>query len=113
MADGPKSFWPDEPKLDPDARTSHLDGTHLRPEADILFMIHKAGITLPDAAGYELWELAAAVGLHYGPTIAERDATEIIDKKQAEWDATADERMRRMAEAAERRKNKKRTRANR
>lgn len=76
-------------------------------------MTHRAGITKAEWKHYQLWELAASVGLHFGPTIAERDATEIVDKKAAEWETTGPERMKRMAEAAERRKNKKRTRASR
>lgn len=78
-------------------------------------MIHRAGITLPEAAAYELWELAAACGLHFGPTIGERDAVEIVEKKQAEWEQTGDERMKRMAAApshAERRRRRQQAKAN-
>ena len=107
MANGPKSFWSDTDELSPNARVSDLDGTPLRPEADILYIIHRAGVTLSEAERYELWELAAACGLHLGETVGERDQREIIDKKQAEWEQTGDERTRKLREAAERRKAKK------
>lgn len=66
MDSPPKSFWPDRPAVvdDPGRRRSPLDALGLRTEADIIAAIHRVGITLPQADGYELWELAAACGLH-------------------------------------------------
>lgn len=79
----------------------------MRPEADILYIIHRAGITLDQAERYELWELAAACGLHLGETISEKDQRDIVDKKQAEWVETKDRRTELLREAAERRRERK------
>lgn len=107
MENGPKSFWGEVEELNPNLRVSHLDGTWRRPIADILFVIHRAGITKPEAERYKLWELAAACGLHLGETIAEKDQRDIIDTKQAEWAETKDRRTELLREAAERRRERK------
>jgi hypothetical protein len=106
LADQPKSFW-SQRRSDVIPTPSHLDPVGLRVDADLIRWIHRAGLNLVLANEYELWELAAAVGLDLIDASAE-EVDALIEAKKEEWDATHEQRdaaMRRFAERkAERRK---------
>ena len=75
----------------------------LRLEAELIHILHRAGIPLADADGQELWELAAALGLHRIEPVAEQAARLIVEQKEAEWEQTQEARMERIRQARERR----------
>ena len=107
MAESPKSFWGNR-DLDPENTwLTAYDGTPLAQEADIIYYITRAGIPLPLADNYELWELSSALGLHRIETRAEHDAREIVLKSQAYYEETREAREAYMAEAAQRRRERK------
>ena len=106
----PKSFWGDE-LADPDHTwRTHLDGTYLAVEAELIYAITRTGIALPVAEEYELWELAAAMGLHRMETIADYTEREIVEKSAAYYEETKEVRDAKLAGYAERRKNRSRER---
>ena len=80
-------------------------------EAELIYAAASRGISWEHAQGMELWQLAAALGLHRTETRAARDAREIIDTKQAEWEVTKDARMAKFEGYSERRAESKRRRA--
>lgn len=57
-------------------------------EAELIFLVSKIGVPLHAADSMELWELAAAGGLHRVETFTQRDEREIIAKKEEYWDET-------------------------
>ena len=59
---------------------------------------------LPVAEEYELWELAAAMGLHRMETVADYTEREIIEKSAAYFEETREQRMDYLSGYAERRK---------
>ena len=75
----------------------------LRLEAELIHVLHRAGIPLADAEHQELWELAAALGLHRTEPVADRDARRLVEEKEAEWAATQEARMERIRAAKARR----------
>lgn len=106
----PKSFWGDE-LADPDHTwRTHLDGTYLAVEAELIYAISRTGIALPVAEEYELWELAAAMGLHRVETIADYTEREIIEKSEAYYEETKEQRLEKLSGYAERRKARGRER---
>ena len=80
-------------------------------EAELIFATASRGISWESAEDMELWQIAAALGLHRLETRAQRDAREITQAKQAEWDVTKERRLDRMADYSERRAESKRARA--
>ena len=103
MADPPKSFW-GPVELDPENTwVTAYDGTPFAVEADIIYHTTRAGIPLPLADEYELWELYSALGLHRIETRAEHDAREIVLKSQAYYEETREAREAYMADVARRR----------
>jgi hypothetical protein len=110
LEDKPKSFWGDE-LADPDQTwRTHHDGTYLAVEAELIYALARAGIALPVAEDYELWELAAAMGLHRVETIADYTEREIIEKSEAYFEETREQRMEKLSGYAERRKVRSRER---
>lgn len=75
----------------------------MKVEAELIHILHRAGIPLPVADGQELWELAAAIGMHRTERVVDREARLIGEEKQAEWDATQEVRMERIRARQERR----------
>lgn len=74
-------------------------------EAELIHAFTLRGIPLPAADGMELWELAAACGIHRVETWEARNDREIVEKKQEYWDETAGRRM----ELLNRRKSRRAT----
>jgi hypothetical protein len=73
-------------------------------EAELIFACTTRGIGWEAAQDFELWELAAALGLHRLETRAERDQREIIEAKRDYFEETGEARMERLAGYGERRK---------
>jgi len=71
-------------------------------EAELIYLISRIGIPLHAAEQMELWELAAAGGLHRVETQSARDEREIVEKKQEYWGETVDKRAEIMARRKER-----------
>jgi len=86
---------------------SPLDDIGLRVEADIIYLAALAGIPLHTAETMELWELAAAGGRHLTETLQAKNVREVDEAQAAVWEETHQQRMERMAEAAERRRERK------
>lgn len=86
---------------------SDLDEIGLRVEADIIYHIALAGIPLPVAEGMELWELAAARGLHYTESLQERNIRETDAEQAAYYEETKDVREELMRRQAERRRERR------
>ena len=62
------------------------------------------------ADDYELWELAAAVGLHRVETVAQHDEREIVERSEAYWEETQTVRNEKLIGYTERRKARERER---
>lgn len=77
-------------------------------EAELIYIIARIGIPLRDAEQMELWEIAAAGGLHRVETQSARDEREVVQKKQEYWEATVDKRAEIMARRRERQAEKAR-----
>lgn len=107
MEDDPKSFWLEEGK---EGWVTHLDGTGLEEEASIIHWAASKGIALADAQSYELWELAAACGLHLKESRSDYDQREIIEKSQAYWEQTSDQRAAKLEGYKARRKEREQAR---
>lgn len=108
MADSPKSFWGghgSRRQVEPPT-PSHLDPIGLRVEADLIRWIHRAGLNLILADEYELWELAAAVGLDLIDASAE-EVAELIAAKEAEWETTSEQRSEALRRFAERKADRR------
>jgi hypothetical protein len=75
----------------------------MKVEAELIHILHRAGIPLVHADGQELWELAAAIGMHRTEKVSDRDMRLIGEEKQAEWEATQEARMERIRARQERR----------
>ena len=110
MAERPKSFFKDPHRVtDQDLPhegewvTAYDHLPDLKVEAELIHILHRAGIPLHHADQLELWELAAAVGLHRTERVIDRDARLIGEEKQAEWEATQEARMERIRRRQERR----------
>jgi len=73
-------------------------------EAEIIHAAAQRNIPLPMAEEYELWELAAALGIHRIETQAQHDEREIVEIKKVYWDETGDARSAKMAGYSERRR---------
>lgn len=58
----------------------------------------------------ELWQIAAALGLHRTETRATRDAREIVEVKQEYWEETKDARLDKLADYREARETRRRER---
>ena len=89
---------------------SALDTTGLRVEADIIYLAALAGIPLPVAEGMELWEIAAARGMHYTETLQDHNVRTIDVEQAAVWEETQVKRQELLARQAERRRERKRRR---
>lgn len=77
-------------------------------EAELIYLISRIGIPLRDAEQMELWEIAAAGGLHRIETQTERDEREIVKKKEEYWGETVDKRAEIMARRRQRQAEKAR-----
>lgn len=77
-------------------------------EAELIYLISRIGIPLRDAEQMELWEIAAAGGLHRIETQTERDEREIVAKKEEYWGETVDKRAEIMARRKQRQAEKAR-----
>lgn len=87
---------------------THLDSLPvLAAEAEMIFIVSRIGVPLDVADGMELWELAAAGGLHRIETQTEHDEREIVAKKEAYWAETETKRNEVMARRKERRRRGK------
>lgn len=86
---------------------SALDDIGLRQEADLIYHIALAGIPLPVAESMELWELAAARGLHYTETLQEKNVRDVDAAQAAYYEETREKREAIMAARAERRRDRK------
>lgn len=86
---------------------SHLDDLGLRAEADLIYHIALAGIPLPVAETMELWELAAARGLHYTESLQEKNIRETDEEQAAYYEETREQREAMIARQAERRRERK------
>jgi len=86
---------------------SALDDIGLRSEADIIYLAALAGIPLPTAEGMELWELAAAKGMHYTETLQEHNIRETNAEQEKVWEETQVQRMELLARQAERRRERR------
>lgn len=86
---------------------SHLDDIGLRVEADLIYHIALAGIPLPVAEGMELWELAAARGLHYTESLQDKNIREVDEAQKEYYEETREQREALMARQAERRRERK------
>lgn len=75
----------------------------LRLEAELIHVLHRAGIPLAQAENQELWELAAALGMHRVEPVVDRDERLLVEAKEAEWQATQDARMERIRQRKQRR----------
>jgi hypothetical protein len=73
-------------------------------EAELIYAISRAGISMSDAENMELWEIAAAMGLHRKETIADYTEREIVEKSAAYYEETKEVRDAKLAGYAERRK---------
>lgn len=114
MAECPKSFFKtprrltpegqdDEPTHDEEWVTSLDHLPDLKVEAELIHILHRAGIPLNVADTQELWELAAAIGMHRTEKVTDRDARLIAEEKEREWDATQEQRMERIRARQQRR----------
>lgn len=114
MAERPKSFFKtpgrltdegedDDPPHDAEWVTSLDHLPNMKVEAELIHILHRAGIPLAHADSQELWELAAAIGMHRTERVVDRDARVITEEKQAEWEQTQDVRMERIRAARQRR----------
>lgn len=113
MEDRPKSFWQPERELeqDPEKRwITTLDGTPFEQEAQIIRMAAVHGIALPFADGMELWELAAACGVHLVETWGQHNEREVVTKAKAYYEETAEVREAKLAEYQEKRRERERER---
>lgn len=90
--------------------TAHDDWPLLALEAELIYATASRGISWESALDMELWQIAAALGLHRVETRSQRDAREIVAVKQAEWEQTKDTRLAKMADYSEARKARKQER---
>lgn len=80
----------------------------MRPIADILHLIHtRASLSKADADGYELWELAAACGLHLLPEGEDETTEQVVADSAAAAEAHAEKRRERIARANAQRAEKR------
>jgi len=86
---------------------SALDDIGLRGEADIIYLAALAGIPLPVAEGMELWELAAAKGMHYTETLQEHNIRETNAEQEKVWEETQAQSLEILARQAERRRERR------
>lgn len=109
MAVGPKSFWQPERELEQDPskrwRTT-LDETPFATEGQLIHIASRSGISLPAADQYELWELAAACGVHLIETWQQHDEREVIARAQKEYEEHKDQRDAKILEVQEQRKQR-------
>jgi len=111
LEESPKSFWGDPNPIDPaEVWVTQYDEDGTRAEAEIIRLAQRNGLPLPVADTMELWEVAAACGVGWIETLAERDTREINERQEKYWEETQEQRMKIMAEAAERRRERKRRR---
>ena len=73
-------------------------------EAEIIHAATQRGIALPMAEEYELWELAAALGIHRIATEGDWKDAEIITEKKEYWEETGSQRSEQLAGYVERRR---------
>lgn len=64
----------------------------MRLEAELIYATASRGISWADALNLELWQLAAALGLHRIETRAEHDTREIVESKGEYWEETQERR---------------------
>lgn len=87
--------------------TTHDDSPLMALEAEIIFATASRGISWESVLDMELWQIAAALGMHRVETRAERDSREITETKKAYWEETGEQRMQRVAGYSERRRQAK------
>lgn len=86
--------------------TIYDDNPVMAVEAELIHVFALRGLPLPSADSMELWELAAACGVHRKETREEHDNREIVEKKADYWDETVDKRAEIMARRKERKAEK-------
>lgn len=69
----------------------------------MIYAATSRGIAWESLLGMELWQIAAALGLHRLETRAQQDQREIYEAKSDLWDETGEQRMEQMAGYSERR----------
>jgi hypothetical protein len=79
-------------------------------EAELIYATTSRGLSWESALEMELWQLAAALGLHRIETRAERDNREIVEAKQSYFEETGDARMERLAGYSARREESRKRR---
>lgn len=82
--------------------TFYDDSPVMAVEAELIHAFQLRGITLAHADQMELWELAAACGVHRVETWEERNDREIVTKKEEYWQETQEKRQAMMRARAER-----------
>lgn len=94
METGPKSFWGSTEDLDPEKQwiTAYDDSPLMALEAELIYATTSRGLSWESALELELWQLAAALGLHRIETRAQRDNREITEAKSEYWDQTGEAR---------------------
>ena len=112
MAQQPKSFWGATDGLKPEEQwlTTHDDWPLLALEAELIYAATSRGISWTEAQDLELWQIAAALGLHRVETRATRDAREIVETKRDYFEATKDQRLPKLAGYSEAREARRRER---
>lgn len=108
MAQSPKSFWVERERVDPEKQwlTHYDDWPIMALEAELIYATTSRGLSWESAQEMELWQIAAALGLHRIETRAEHDAREIVGKKEEYWEETREQREEKLSGYSERRKQR-------
>lgn len=109
MEESPKSLWLERSDpIDPSLQwvTHYDDMPWLQREAEIINICQRGGLPLPIADDMELWEIAAALGMHRIETLEERDNREIVQTKQEYFEETGSQRLERVSGYRERRRQR-------
>lgn len=77
----------------------------------MIYATTQRGMSWEVVQGMELWQIAAALGIHRVETRADHDAREIVDSKKAYFEETGQARMEKLSGYRERREQRRRQRA--
>ena len=113
LAHQPKSFWSSTANVDPADQwiTAYDDTSPLMAlEAELIYATASRGIPWDSALEMELWQIAAALGMHRIETRKDHDAREITEAKQKYWEETKDQRLAKVAGYNRRKKDRARER---
>lgn len=80
-------------------------------EAELIYATTSRGVAWTAALDMELWQIAAALGLHRLETRADRDQREITDTKAEYWEQTGEARSEMLSGYSARRAESKKRRA--